>query len=66
MGVQATFAYRLEALAALRAMDQLRGNESEACDGRVSRARLAATAARGLEGHVCGHVGGHDPVLATR
>ena len=37
-------AYRLEALSALRAMDRPRGREREACDARVSRARLAAAA----------------------
>ena len=62
VGVQATSAYRIEALDALRAMGRLRGRESEACDACVSRARLAAVAARGAEGHVCGHAGVRDGV----
>ena len=64
-GAQATSAYRLEALGALRATVWLRGSESEAHDARVSRALLGRGRTRGAEGHVCGHVGVHDPVIVT-
>ena len=64
-GARATSAYRLEALGALRATVWLRGSESEAHDARVSRALLGRGRTRGAEGHVCGHVGVHDPVIVT-
>jgi hypothetical protein len=60
------FAYRLEALGELRAMNRVRECESEAHDARVSRAHLAARAAQGVERRVGGHVGVREPVVARQ